>query len=123
MSGMRKVSNFEPTLFARCVLSLGIDSRVTWFRQRAARDRWTEEVSILEEELRRLTRGFKTLVETWSSLEDKYAQEGRKGKAAYAARKASLYKDLAVNAYNIGVGLELEWEEKDRENVERVIIR
>ena len=46
MSGMRKVSNFEPTLFARCVLSLGTDNRVTWFRQRAARDRWTEEVSI-----------------------------------------------------------------------------
>lgn len=68
-----------------------IEHRVQWIRQRAARDRYLEEVELLEEELRRLIRGFGMVRDVWEKLSLRHGNENRPSFAAFAARKRKLY--------------------------------
>ena len=73
---------------------MSLDSRVKWFRARADRDRWQEDVEILEEELKRIQRGFTAYSDLWTQV----ASQESEGKAAYAYRKAAMYRVMAANA-------------------------
>lgn len=82
------------------------DDRVQWFRQRAAKERWQEELELLEEELRRLIRAFTNLEGAWR---DVHSLEEAAGRKAFAAFKANEFKDLAqdVRVRYIRLGLPL----------------
>lgn len=79
-------------------LLLIIEHRVQWIRQRAARDRYLEEIELLEEELRRLIRGFGKLRDVWDQLSLRYRNENRPSFAAFAARKRKFYSIACENA-------------------------
>lgn len=82
------------------------DDRVQWFRQRAAKERWQEELELLEEELRRLIRGFTKLGDAWRSI---HSLEEAAGRKAFAACKANEFMNLAqdVRVRYIRLGLPL----------------
>lgn len=75
-----------------------LDNRVQWIRQRAARDRYKEEIELLEEELRRLIRGFKRLGEIWSAISVRELNKGQHFRSAFAARKQKTYLAACLNA-------------------------
>ncbi|KAF8520555.1 hypothetical protein JB92DRAFT_2786172 [Gautieria morchelliformis] len=70
---------------------------VQWFRARAHRDRWREEVEILEEEFRRTYRSFTRMCEVWKVLaagcDHSHAGVGRR---AYAHEQADMYEGMAA---------------------------
>jgi hypothetical protein len=70
--------------------------RVRWFRARANRDRWREEVEILEEEFRSTYRSFTRMSEVWEQLATRCetSLEGR-GRRAYAYRQVLMYDEMA----------------------------
>jgi hypothetical protein len=73
--------------------------RVKWFRERADRDRFREEVQILEAEFERAIISFRRMSDVWTQLTSKVATPGS---AAYAHRKAIMYRGLeedCVQAY------------------------
>ena len=79
------------------VLSLSIALRVEWAKARARSLRWSEEVMLLKEEMRRVRKTLDWKAswwddrqEGWSGL-DAAASEGVK---AYAARQARIQRDL-----------------------------
>lgn len=61
---------------------------------RADRDRWREEIKLLEEELRRTVRGFRRMSEVWTEI----ASENSDGRRAYAYRQADMYYEMARDA-------------------------
>lgn len=70
--------------------------RVQWFRYQAQRDRWAEEVEILESELRRAKLFFKFYAETWKKLpvgdmKSRYEH----GVSAYCHKVAAMFSKLA----------------------------
>lgn len=65
--------------------------RVKWFRDRADRDRFREEVEILEAEFQRTVISFGRMSEVWSQMA---TDATGPGSAAYAHRKAAMYKGL-----------------------------
>jgi hypothetical protein len=65
--------------------------RVKWFRDRADRDRFREEVEILEAEFERTMTSFNRLSDVWTQLASSATGPGR---AAYAWRKAVMYQGL-----------------------------
>lgn len=71
------------------------DDRVAWFRSRALRDRWKEEVAILRAEMERTIRGFDGMSKMWSQMAADAMAGGRKGAAAYAYRKEWVYARMA----------------------------
>ncbi|TDL13796.1 hypothetical protein BD410DRAFT_846611 [Rickenella mellea] len=72
--------------------------RVRWFREKADRDRWQEEVDILEEEFRRTIRSFQKMSATWDKLADQNSEKG--GYVAYARRQAAMFKKMEVDCSN-----------------------
>ena len=66
---------------------------------RADRDRWFEEVLILEEEIRRTIRSFDHYEMVWLRV----AQEQGGGKAAYAAKRAAMFARMAANTRKVRV--------------------
>lgn len=67
--------------------------RVQWFRARAERDRWREEVEILEAERRRIEKSHRRLAENWNILAKRHGCDSARpqrhpGVAAYAYRQA-----------------------------------
>lgn len=78
-----------------------------WFRLRAARSRWTEEVDILKEEFRRMGRGSLAMSDAWTKLSTVHEGRGRPGAAAYAAKKANMYalfvEDVVKKSKRAGV--------------------
>ncbi|KDQ18432.1 hypothetical protein BOTBODRAFT_171279 [Botryobasidium botryosum FD-172 SS1] len=76
--------------------SLNVDS-VRWFRARADRDRYQEELEILPEELNRINRHHSHMCSIWAQLARKSTHTGT---AAYAFKKAAMYERLAVEAQN-----------------------
>ncbi|KAI5115824.1 hypothetical protein M0805_007255 [Coniferiporia weirii] len=83
------------------------DDRVHWFRLRASRDWWIEEVMILEEELRRLTCGLNAMADTWKNLSKNQDCSGDLGSSAYAARKSAIYRVMSEDACKCLVNLGL----------------
>lgn len=73
--------------------------RVRWHRQRAERDRHTEEVQILQEELRRVIRTHQKFADLWRSRVLK-APMNRvdNGRNAYALRTAAMHDKLRDRA-------------------------
>ena len=71
------------------------DDRVAWFRSRALRDRWKEEVAILEAEMGRLVRGLDGMSKIWAQMAADAMTMDRKGAAAYAYRKEWVYACMA----------------------------
>lgn len=75
--------------------------RVKWFRDRADRDRFREEVEILEAEFERTVLSHTRMADVWTQLAD--ASSGP-GAEAYAHKKACMYRGLAnecSEAYDI----------------------
>jgi hypothetical protein len=90
----RERMNF-PCLFKNLWLmlfALSVD-RVKWFRDRADRDRWKEEVEILDAEFQRTLVSRARMSQTWSELASK--NMAQPGAAAYAYRQSSMYRALA----------------------------
>lgn len=84
-----------------------IENRVQWIRQRAARDRYKEEVELLEEELRRLIRGFAKLRDVWATLSAQELAKASPSRSAFAARKQKLYLLAHQKALAIAVDMKL----------------
>ncbi|KAL5512685.1 hypothetical protein ACEPAG_2951 [Sanghuangporus baumii] len=79
------------------------ENRVRWFRARAVRDRWREEVELLEEESQRLIKGLKQMAVAWKNLAKAERTEitgSHSGRSAYMERKSRLYSDMAVYAFS-----------------------
>lgn len=77
--------------------------RVRWFRMRAARDRYREEVEILNEEFQRMYTSFTRMSVIWKTIGDKEF-ELRKGDSrlangyrAFAYRQTAMYEKLTHN--------------------------
>ena len=66
--------------------------RVKWFRDRADRNRFREEVQILQAEFERTIVSHKRMAEVWTQLADTVSCPGA---AAYAHKKAEMYDGLA----------------------------
>lgn len=84
-----------------------------WYRQWAARDRWREEVDILEEEIKRLVRGFSAMAKAWRQLSKDAVLDGKPGRAAFAAGKEISYKIACFDAWLIHKSLGLTWDAKE----------
>ena len=65
--------------------------RVNWFEAHARRDRWCEEVEILEAELTRCHRFFDFYAGAWKSLAQGDAHSGRK---AYCLKISFIFSKL-----------------------------
>ena len=76
------------------------DMRVEWAQCMARADRWEEEVTLLQEEMRRVVRFLGWRSRDWSSRVDVRASNTaptvRSGISAYAKKQASVYLNLAV---------------------------
>ena len=68
--------------------------RVKWFRDRADRNRFREEVDILEAEFERTTLSHRRMAEVWTQLADTPTHPGS---AAYAHKKVAMYSQLQNN--------------------------
>jgi hypothetical protein len=79
--------------FAKAFLTyIIVVDRVKWFRDRADRDRFREEVEILEAEFERTMVSFNRMSDVWTELASRATGPGS---AAYAQRKAVMYRGLA----------------------------
>ena len=65
--------------------------QVKWFRDRADRDRFCEEVEILEAEFQRTVISFGRMSEVWLQMA---TDATGPSSAAYAHRKAAMYQGL-----------------------------
>lgn len=86
------------------------DDRVQWFRMRAARDRWQEEVELVEEELRRLIRSFISMGRVWAAV---HSTEKSDASASFAARKNKEYVTMALSAMERLVKLGVSWSSQE----------
>ncbi|KAJ7623835.1 hypothetical protein DFH06DRAFT_1142681 [Mycena polygramma] len=72
--------------------------RVEWARARARKDRWTEEVMLLREEMRRVLRYLDWQVRWWrdrAALRTDWSAAVGAGAHAYAMKQASWHERLA----------------------------
>jgi predicted house-cleaning NTP pyrophosphatase (Maf/HAM1 superfamily) len=70
--------------------------RVKWFRERANRDRYREEVEILEADFERTIFSHSRMAEVWTGMAEHFLNE--LGAAAYARKKAVMYRNLSDEA-------------------------
>lgn len=86
-----------------------VEQKVRWFRARANRDRFREEVDILHAELERTKATFARMKTVWEGLSARIKAGGegaaahsqsrvQLGKEAYAAKQASIYAQWAEDA-------------------------
>ncbi|OSC98309.1 hypothetical protein PYCCODRAFT_1375432 [Trametes coccinea BRFM310] len=68
--------------------------RVHWFRSSALNKRWREELSLVEEEMRRSIRFFSYHRHRWLDVAEKRDLLGNRGAAAYARKQAHRYARL-----------------------------
>ncbi|KAL1684835.1 hypothetical protein GGG16DRAFT_28990, partial [Schizophyllum commune] len=84
--------------------------RVEWAKARARSERWTEEVNIVTEEMRRVLRSLRWYRHHWEDLarfEAELDPAGRAGLRAYALRQAHLFGRLRTSfhvAWSAGSG-------------------
>ncbi|KAK7017442.1 CxC2 domain-containing protein [Favolaschia claudopus] len=72
--------------------------RIEWSRAQARRDRWTEEVMLLREEMKRVLRFLHSRAIWWEQrlvVEREVREDVRAGLRAYAARQASMARAIA----------------------------
>ena len=69
--------------------------RVKWFRDRADRDRFREEVEILEAEFQRTVISFGRMSEVWSQMA---TDATGPGSVAYAHRKAAIIRGKPLSS-------------------------
>ncbi|KAJ7054887.1 hypothetical protein C8F01DRAFT_1088626 [Mycena amicta] len=88
--------------FQRCVtytlLSNAKAVRVQWTKTRARRDRWMEEVRLLQEQMRRVLRSLDAVEkewETWTTVTRVVDGELGAGLRAYALRQAEVHRRVA----------------------------
>ena len=76
------------------------DMRVEWAQCVARADRWEEEVTLLQEEMRRVVHFFEWKSKDWISRADARAgvvnTEVSSGLSAYARKQASVFRNLAI---------------------------
>ena len=76
------------------------DMRVEWAQCTARADRWEEEVTLLQEEMRRVVHFLKWRSNDWlakvDSRGDTIAPEVRSGLSAYAKKQGAIFHNLAV---------------------------
>ena len=70
--------------------------RVKWFRERANRDRVQEETEILEADFERTVISHSRMANVWTQMADQCTQQP--GAAAYARKKAVMYRNLSNEA-------------------------
>lgn len=68
--------------------------RVNWLRAKAAKDRWTEELELVEAEFQWTVNFFQTKAGSWEALRNSSEEEGRAGGVCYAARQTAMYARL-----------------------------
>ncbi|KAJ7215151.1 hypothetical protein C8J57DRAFT_1440578 [Mycena rebaudengoi] len=75
--------------------------RIEWAKTRARSLRWSEEVQLLEEEMRRIVQYLEWQANWWTMRvglrEDKIDERQQEGDRAYALRQASLKRSLAAS--------------------------
>ncbi|KAK7022084.1 CxC2 domain-containing protein [Favolaschia claudopus] len=72
--------------------------RIEWCRAQARRDRWTEEVMLLREEMKRVLRFLQSRAVWWEErlvVDREVREDVRAGLRAYAARQASITRAIA----------------------------
>ncbi|KAF7316401.1 CxC2 domain-containing protein [Mycena indigotica] len=76
--------------------------RVQWSKARARRDRWTEEVAILREEMKRVLRSLNSVQSEWRARAERRSV-GEAGLAsglrAYALKQAAVYQRIAEDFF------------------------
>ncbi|KAJ7050115.1 hypothetical protein C8F01DRAFT_1264382 [Mycena amicta] len=73
--------------------------RVEWAKALARRTRWTEEVRLLREEMRRVLQSLETVQREWKEREERRTEidaELAAGLMAYAKRQAAVHKGVAM---------------------------
>ena len=93
------------------------DARLQWIRQLAARDRWREEVEMLEEELKRLARGSSGFANAWRNIALRQNEAGKLGQATFASKKELSSRVVAFNAVKTCIKLGIEWDSDKEPNV------
>ncbi|KAK7689135.1 hypothetical protein QCA50_007826 [Cerrena zonata] len=74
-------------------------THIEWFRSSARATRWKEEVDLLEEEMQRTQRFLLHFCNHWEVQSQAVAGDySQRGRAAFAARQASIFKRLLSNA-------------------------
>jgi hypothetical protein len=68
-----------------------IADRVQWFEVRASKDRWREEVEILEADIGRCSRFFETYQAAWEDLSKGEVSRGTK---AYCLKVSNMFLEL-----------------------------
>lgn len=108
-----------------------LDDRVQWFRARAVRDRYKEEIAIVKEEHRRFVRSCVALNSAWLAIAQEPAHECNElpniptsaGTAAYAHRTASMFFQLGsevAESFHLARG---SWSENETQAVRDFVTR
>lgn len=74
-----------------------VELKVHWFRRKAIRDRWAEEVLLTQEEMGRIGRFFKHFEARWTKNAEKLKEEEREAEACYARRYVERLKDTSTH--------------------------
>ena len=69
--------------------------RVHWLRAKARKNRWNEEVVLLESETGWTHKFFQSKADEWDAVKKRAEEEGDRGLDCYAARQNDLYNRLA----------------------------
>lgn len=87
----------------RCFLVIEAieEDRVLWFRSRAARDRWEEEVLLTQTEFGRLLQGLQAMSKIWEDLSTAIRSANMLAAAAYAARQRATYDEMHMHAQEL----------------------
>ncbi|KAF7290624.1 hypothetical protein MIND_01302600 [Mycena indigotica] len=76
--------------------------RVQWSKAMARRDRWTEEVELLREEMKRVLRSLAKLQAIWLARAEMREVDDPSlvgGLRAYALRQVAMYKEISAAFY------------------------
>lgn len=81
--------------------------RIEWCKSRARAMRWTEEVELLQEEMRRVLQFFSWQVEWWEGQVSRLSgvtAEHEEGVIAYAMRQAHIRRSMRANCVQLWAG-------------------
>jgi hypothetical protein len=102
MDQLMKMKSMKVSDNCTCIVSpeTSLGLRIEWMKSRAHADRWSEEVVLLEEEMRRVLCFLDWKTIWWihqGSLRQKASVELREGCAAYAAKQAGILRNMALS--------------------------
>ena len=72
-----------------------------WLRAKALKDRWEEEITLLQSEMMWTRNFFDHKAHYWDSLFNDAEERGKMGAACYAARQRSIYRRLRDNCGDV----------------------